>query len=223
MVIAVYDTNVFINREAGEVKITKGYVTTPVYEEIKDNKSVEYLQLNMINIEVRDARDEFIKRVNEIICGKNTLLSTADISVVALMLELHEEKFKTWIGPENAGLQEEIVCITKDNGIRNVLAMLDLIETSATRIFKYRCYACCKLYEKDVDFCRECGYSTITRVSVIVEDGKERICLKRNYNAVPKQHKTNKGVIILSEDVPEYSKYRREKNRREKDKKRSWI
>ena len=79
-------------------------------------------------------------------------------------------------------------CLSKDNAVFNLVN-----DTSyQDKKFKLRCYACTAMYDAHVDFCKHCGYNTITRVSVVNEDGKEKILFKKNYIPKPKIIKNKK-------------------------------
>lgn len=108
-----------------------------------------------------------------------------------------------------------------DNGVKNALNLFGLLNDTnyQDKVFKLRCYSCNKMYDHHVDFCSSCGYNTITRVSVIIEDGKEKILLKNNYVYRKKKPlKDRKGVELIAADQKEYIEYLNTKKRQEKSK-----
>lgn len=191
------------------------YTTNSVIGEIKDKASLDYLESQFFRISVRDPRDEYVKQTARATDGTLLYLSGVDVSVVALTLELHEELCNEWIGAENINVDRTVKCISRDNGIRNVLNSLGLLNDAmySERMFKLRCYACTKLYDYHVDFCKACGYNTITRVTVINEDGNEKVLLKKDYVPRKKVLKSSGGVEIRSADQKEYIQLLKQRER----------
>ena len=79
-----------------------------------------------------------------------------------------------------------------------------------------RCYACYMMYDEEMDFCTNCGYSTITRVAVMDEGNKERILLRKNYIPRRKVIKDSRGKEIISGGQREYRQYLIEKIQRKR-------
>lgn len=210
--IAILDTNIFINRKV-TTNFSKLIITSYVLSEIKDEETRNYYQLQSYNIETRNPANFYIEIVSKLNQDKNLLLSIADISVVALTLEMHEERFNKWISRE----EEEIVCLTEDNGIKQALGCLNLVDSGVEKKWKFRCSTCFVLYDNNRDFCKECGYATVTRVSYHEVDGNVIVHLKKGYKNKEKLLKDRKGNRILSEDQKEYKMYLRDKRKEEKE------
>jgi hypothetical protein len=80
-----------------------------------------------------------------------------------------------------------------------------------------RCYTCFCIYDKELDFCRRCGYNTITRVSVSIGADGYKVHLKKNYNYKTREIRDKNGKAIKSEDQREYLLLKRERRRDEKN------
>lgn len=210
--IAILDTNIFINRKVTN-EYSKILITNYVLAEIKDEETRNYYKLQSYNIEIKNPSDFYTDIVTKLNKEKNLLLSLADISVVALTLEMHEERFNKWISKE----QEGVVCLSEDNGIKQALGCLDLTPSNGEKMWKFRCSTCFILYDENRDFCGECGYATVTRVSYHEVDGNIHIHLKKGYKNKEKIIKDRKGNRILGEDQKEYKTYLRDKERMEKE------
>lgn len=202
----VIDTNYVINREIPNQGITHAYIPSSVEREVKDKLSQDYLTFYTFMITVKDPSEEYIRLVKEKVGDSLLYLSQADIDVVALTLELSGNFTEVWIGPDNFEDQGRVLCLSKDNGIRMALSLFGLFNRAdyQDRRFMLRCYACSQMYDKLTDFCANCGYNTITRVSVIEGD---KVCLKKNYQPRPKTLKSRNGVPIVSADQKEYAQY----------------
>lgn len=123
-----------------------------------------------------------------------------------------------WISEERAQDVETVRCLTNDNGIKAALRKLELdVETTfENRRYRMRCYACYMMYDEEMDFCTNCGYSTITRVTVMDEGNKERILLRKNYIPRRKVIKDSRGKEIISGGQREYRQYLIEKIQRKR-------
>lgn len=213
--IVVLDANNIIQREIPTDGDNRIYVTDSVLKEIRDEQTLKYLDLNMFNITVRNPTAEYIQTVTKKTSNSLLYLSSADIEVVALVLELTEELNDEWIGSENLNSEKIVRCFTKDNGVRNALNLFGILNDANYRDkkFKMRCYACLQIYDDHVDFCKKCGYNTVTRVSVIDTDEGEKILLKKDYKPRQKTLKTSNGIEIHSEDQREYTQLLKERER----------
>lgn len=216
--IVVLDANNVIQREIPAHGNEKTYITDSVIKEIKDRESLEYLESHLFHIAVREPKDEYVQQVSKAVEGSLLYLSEADVSVVALTLELTEELAEEWIGADNIGSGRAVKCISKDNGVRNALNKLELLNDAMyfEKKFKLRCYACSEMYDSHVDFCKICGYNTITRVTVVDTGDGERVLLKKDYMPRRKVLKGPGGVEILSADQKEYTKLVRQRERARK-------
>lgn len=206
----VIDTSYFIDRDIPFKNITVGYIPESVERELKDTQTCDYYKLHDFTISVRNPKETYVAEVKEAVQNKHFSISEADVDVVALMLELSDELNSEWIGKESLMDVEQLVCLTKDNGIRSALSLFDLYDDPHFLVKKYklRCFGCYEIYEKDVDFCRKCGHNTIARVSVVGEGENERVLLSKHFKYRPKVLKDDKGVVIRSEDQKEYIKYK---------------
>lgn len=214
----VLDANCIINKAIPASEIAEAFITSSVLEEIKDRASQEYLRMHGFLVTERNPRDEYVRLVLERTKDRLLYLSSTDIEVVALTLEISEELEECWISAENISNLPAVSCLSKDNAVINALNMFNLINDTSyqDKKFKLRCYACTAMYDSHVDFCKHCGYNTITRVSVVNEDGKEKALLKKNYTFKPKTIKNAKGVPIISADQKEYAEYLNQQKKAQK-------
>lgn len=208
----VVDANYIINREMPVQGISQVYITSSIEQEIKDKSTQDYLSSYAFMITVRDPSDDYVEFVKGKVKNSLLYLSQADIDIIALTLELSDEAAEVWIGPDNFENQSYVTCLSRDNGVRNALNLLGLLNEVdyQNKKFMLRCYACSQTYDKHVDFCANCGYSTITRVS-IAEDG--RTLLKKNYRPKLRSLKSKDGVPIISADQKEYIQHLRDLER----------
>lgn len=215
--IAVIDTGCLIDRDISAKNVTRGYVTESVLQEARSKNARECLDFFSFLIEVRNPAEEHLKRVKEDLAKRVHNLSETDMDVIALTLELKEEISDMWIGPDSPS-QVDVCCLTTDNGIKNELLRYNSYEDTAfsVRTFRIRCYSCCTLFNETMDFCRKCGHSTLTRVSVGETEDGERVFLKKNYNYRPRVYRDNKGVELRSSDQREYVEYQRMLSRKKK-------
>lgn len=208
MAIYVLDSGAFIKKQIFTGKI---YTTETVLREIKDKITVDFIEQHYIDINVIYPDENTVKSVIDLIKPLNTNLSTTDIEVISLTYQLYNKYCGDWITPENINNVETVKCITYDNGIKSVLDYLGLSDyfENNDKYFKYRCFGCFKIYETNLDFCKACGHKTVTRVAFIKVEGKEIMCLRKNYTHKVKVIKDAKGNEIKSEDIPEYAKYKK--------------
>lgn len=205
----VLDANYIINKELPTQEIDEAFITSSVLCEIMDKNSQEFLSMYGFLVTERNPREEYIKIVQKKMKDLLLYLSYADIEVVALTLEISEEIQDSWISPANINNLPTVKCLSKDNGVRNALNMFSLLNDDSyqNKVFKLRCYACTTIYDTHVDFCKNCGYNTITRVSVINDGEKDKVLLKKNYTPKPRSIRTKSGVEIISADQKEYTEY----------------
>lgn len=206
----VIDTNYFIDRELPQGNVTEAFIPSSVERELKDRHTEEYYQTYGFNITVRDPKEHYVSEVKEACRDKHYGISDADVDVVALMLELSDEINACWIGPDSMDGVEELFCLTKDNGIKAALTFFGLYEDPAfqSRKYRLRCFGCFTFYDKEVDFCRKCGYSTISRVSIVGEGPDERILFKKGFKYKERVLKDENGKVIRTEDQKEYLRMR---------------
>lgn len=212
--IYIIDANNIIQRDIPQEGNVEIYTTNSIIEEIKDKCTLEYLEQNMFRITKRDPASEFIEDVEKTAAKTLLGLSRPDIEIVALTLQMHTELSEEWISEDNINKDRQIMCLSKDNGIRNVLNSYGILHDNsyAEKKFKMLCYCCSAIYEKHVDFCKECGYNTVRRVTVADTEEGEKVFLKKNYIPRPRQLKIN-GVNIICADQKEYIQYMKRKDR----------
>ncbi|KAM0671898.1 hypothetical protein CWI42_040350 [Ordospora colligata] len=203
--LAVIDTGYILERHIPIEKITKGYITSSVKTELKNAQSRMYIDLFSFMIETRDPSDEYIAKVNEYLKSTVSNLSATDVDVVALTLELMDEMSSQWLGPGSLN-SIDVCCLTHDNGIKNALAHYGSYEDRdfSRRTYKTRCYACYSVFSECMDFCKNCGHSTLTKVSVGNANGKEVLYFKKDYKYKPKVIRDNNGIELRSIDQREY-------------------
>ncbi|ORD93801.1 hypothetical protein ECANGB1_1537 [Enterospora canceri] len=209
--IAVIDTCAILKRvDVGTIDV---YTTEGVDNELRDKESREIIGQKYVNLKVRNPSEESIRKIREFLIDKKSNLSCVDIELVALFYEIHREVEEEngqdeWITAENYRKIKNVVMHTDDNGIRGVLDGLGLQESGLSdKYYKYRCFTCFRIYEDDIDFCKSCGYKTITRVGFIIKNGTEVMCLKKGYEQKEKKICDKNGNEIGCEDTVEYKKY----------------
>ncbi|KAH9387298.1 uncharacterized protein NEMAJ01_2194 [Nematocida major] len=230
--VLVIDASAVINSIISQMDYAKGYIPQAVADELKCNESTQLISLHMCKIEVRDPVEKYVKIAEEKALEMGfSGLSKQDIQLAALALEISEENnsvFSAWITEES--IQKEVtqvVAVSLDNALKSLMAQLgvELHDTFVDRARKYmlRCYTCNKTYgiddrsaAKGLDFCRSCGYSTITRIGYTEVDGKVHLHLSKNYKFTEKILTTKSGKPIRSQDQKEYRWYRKSQMREEK-------
>lgn len=222
--ILVLDASAIISSELSQIEYSKGYIPSSVAEELKCQKSTELISLHMCKIEIRDPTDLYVKKATEKSLEMGySALSTQDIQLAALALELTTENnsiFSTWI-TETTLSAARVIAVSLDNALKSVMTQLgiELHDTFTDKNRKYlqRCYTCTKIYKTDekIDFCKACGYSTISRVAYTEENGKLELFLSRNYKYSEKTLKTKYGKPIKSQDQKEYRWYKRNEQKDE--------
>ncbi|KAM0680705.1 Nin1 binding protein [Glugoides intestinalis] len=213
--IIVLDANNIIERDIPEDGDIEMYTTKSVIDEIKDEETRQYLDSRLFQLTIREPLEEYVIQVSESIKNKLLYLSKTDIEVVALTLELTYEMEEEWIDHMNMNKDKTVRCNSKDNGVRNALNGLNILNDHSYTMkkFKLRCYACFQVYDSHVDFCKACGYNTITRITVIESADGEKLMFKKNYKPRTKVLKTHAGVEIRTEDQKEYSQFVRQRER----------
>lgn len=221
--IAIIDANYIIKQHIPLENISKAYIPSSVIKEIKDKVSYNYLEFAKFKIDIRDPSSEYILKVEETIKNKHFGISSVDIDVVALTLQISDEISGSWIDHQNINFIEEITCLTEDNGIKAALSIFGLsFDYSFTaNTFKLRCYACYTIYDEHLDFCKKCGYSTLSRVTVSEKNGKINLHLKSNFVPKDKIIKGPDGTIFKCADQKEYIRYQEKLKRMEKVKSES--
>lgn len=211
---AVIDTNFFINGKIHEHKYEHAFITTKILEEIRDNNTRSLYNLNSFRIEIRDPHENFTMKVTKYAEEKNLLLSDADISFVALCLEIQESLFDMWISSSSTGLMG----LSDDSDVLRALSHFNIPSNREVNPSSYifRCYGCFKLYENRKDFCDMCGYPTITRVRVSKEGDKTILHLKKNYKPTRKIIRDERGREIKSADSKEYYCLLKKKERKQR-------
>jgi len=222
--IAVLDASSIIKGALKEVDYTIGYIPEKVLNEVKSEHAREKYMHHSYKIEVRNASDKYVEiaRAKAKELGYSQL-SVPDIELAALALELTEEipsVFSSWIGSE-ALPSQRVICITQDMALKNLLSKLgvDMHEDyfEEGRRYLQRCHTCEKIYkgDKQVDFCKHCGYATVTKVSYFEDNDKFHLFLSKNFPY--KENKiTFRGKNIKSEDQKEYKWYCASKRKQER-------
>ncbi len=138
-------------KKYGEFQIV---LSTLILNELKDN--VSKLIFDGFNnlITVLEAKRKYMRKVEKLASeyGGKQVLSKADVSVLAIALELRERY--------NRG----VIIITEDYDIQNLSEALS-IEYSSVQgkkikrvlIFYKKCKACGRVYSGDLDSCPDCG------------------------------------------------------------------
>ena len=215
--IAVIDTNLFIHGRLGDYQYDAGYITSQVLAEIKDVGSRSLAALYSYKIEVRDPQPETVEEVSEEVATRGLQLSGADMSLVALCVELQSRDIGAWIGPERPHESPRIVCLTEDSRLLQALAAFGIgtNRTVQERTYKVRCHVCYTIYDNYADFCRRCGYHSLRYVSVTESEGGIRLHLKKSFKIVPKELRSPCGVVIRSADQKEYRALKKKQRRKE--------
>lgn len=184
--------------------------------ELRDRHTQEFRDFCAFKLTVRDPKERYVAEVNDAVRDKHYGISAPDVDVAALMLELSDAMSDTWIDPSNVDSVETLCCLTKDNGIKSALALFGLYDDPAflAKTYRLRCFGCYAVYDREVDFCRKCGYDTITRVTVVGEGSAERMMFSKNFRYRPRVLRDRSGVVIRTEDQKEYGRYVRERERR---------
>ncbi|KAG0437944.1 Ribonuclease VapC1 [Dictyocoela muelleri] len=183
--ITIADTSAIIDKQ---LSMNDEIIISPsVYQEIKDTRLIEYLK--NFNYKIIDPDNSVKVFVGNVADKNNLLLSNADIDVVALTYQYFSSNFDRWISKD-----QSIRCLTLDKGILQLLNILD-ISKYPQREFIFRCFSCFTLYKKNSDFCKKCGYATVTRVSINREDGM-KLMLKKNFKYKEKIVKDIYGNVI---------------------------
>lgn len=209
--IVILDANIFIAKTHNLASYKKIITTPSVIAELKDLDTILYATIHNFNIEIENPTKDFVEIVKQLNEDKNLLLSPADIDIVALTLQYASEKFNTWITNDTI-----YKCLSNDFGVKQALKHLGIDNEVQEKIWKFRCYCCYKIYNSKLDFCTACGYKTITRVSVRIENGKEIVNIKKGFVVKDKELIDKNGVVIKSEDQREYYWLKSDKRKAEK-------
>lgn len=211
---AVIDANYLIDRDVPFAGITAAYIPESVEAELRDRATAEYYRLYSFAVHVRRPSASYVAEVAEAVENRHFGVSSADIDVVALMLELSDEAGAEWVGEESLGRDTGLVCLTRDNGVRSALALFGLCGDPGFEARRYmlRCFGCYEMYDHAVDFCRKCGHNTVTRVAVVGDDN--RVLLSKHFRFRPRVLRDSRGTVIRSEDQREYARYRAEQKRK---------
>jgi rRNA maturation endonuclease Nob1 len=163
--ILIFDTNIFLKGIDINILKEKIYTTPEILEEIKvlkySDKNRNILDRIAVAIEkehliIKKPEVEYIKRVMDSskITGDINSLSKADIGLIGLSLELHEN------------LEEEVVLYSNDYSIQNLCSEMNIKFNSIFRkgikskkIFQIFCPLCNKSYPTgtEVKYCEVCG------------------------------------------------------------------
>lgn len=224
--VLVIDASAVISLQLSEIDYEEGYIPQAVADELKCKSSNSHIDMHMYKIKIRNPTEEYI-RIAEERAGElgHTGLSRQDIELAALALKVSEEYgsvFSSWIGPNSiSGVQ--VVAVTQDNMLKTLLRKLGVQLNDSFHEFdrKYlqRCFTCTKIYktEEKIDFCKSCGYPTVTRVAYKETDGKIELFLSKNYKYTEKVLE-HRGKPILSQDQKEYKWYKKsQRNTERKD------
>ncbi|TBT99506.1 putative nucleic acid-binding protein [Hamiltosporidium tvaerminnensis] len=220
--IGIIDTSSLIKRNIKIMNYTKFYTTTSVINEIKDNETLAFYNLNSYKIEIMNPSTIYIERIEKINIEKQFKLSNTDVEVVALTLQLYEDNMQGWISIENVNTLESVVCLTEDKSMISALCACGVISDgfNVQRNYKIRCFTCYKIYDNDIDFCKKCGYNTLSRISFTETNEGIKFHFKKNFNYCVKDIKDKYGKPIKSADQRNYEIYKREQRKKEKENKK---
>ena len=146
-----------INLDQGKLVTTPG-VSNELQPGGRDYRAFLFLQER--GLAINSPSKEDIKRIHRIATetGDISRLSKADIEVLALALDMNQEK--------------EAIIITDDYSIQNVAHALNInfksiSQDGITKSFKwtYRCSGCGKKFNENIKTCPICGALTKTTVS----------------------------------------------------------
>lgn len=148
--VLVLDSTVFYSG-AGLPPDSVSYMTREVLKEVKHKEGVETL-VSSGKVKVVEADEEYVRKVRGIAeeTGDLLKLSEADLSVIALSLELKDK-----------GMDFSVV--SDDSSIRNLLECLGIHTEGIEFKLKFLadwikyCPACGRVYGPDVDYCEVCG------------------------------------------------------------------
>ncbi|KAI5170836.1 hypothetical protein NEFER03_0295 [Nematocida sp. LUAm3] len=222
-VLAVVDASSIIEGNIREVEFTQGYIPSSVHAELKCEKSRERLLLYEHKIQIRDPKEESIEEARKAAESLgHTALSLPDIHLAALALEISKESdssFSSWISQETLP-NSEVITVTNDMVLKQVISCLGVMNYDGfyegTKNYLQKCFTCNKIYmqTQKVDFCKKCGYSTISRVSYRMENGEITLNLKKDY--VYQEKKIyHRGKEIKSQDQKEYKWYKTSQRKNE--------
>lgn len=204
----VLDTSPFLKGQVKHDLAEKFVCCERVLEEVRSKKSREELSLLPIKIHTIEPTEEFLKKAKmaAVKTGDISSLSTTDLFVIALTIQLHEESQASsnddsdqdsegeWVTPQNikkfVPIVKSVACMTSDFAIQNVLLSLELpvFSLDAQKVvrkktFVLRCYACFKItQDMEKKFCPSCGGPYLTKTSANVDsNGQVKVFLKKNY------------------------------------------
>ncbi|EHY64476.1 hypothetical protein NEAUS04_1556 [Nematocida ausubeli] len=217
--VLIVDASAVISLTLSEMGYTKGYLPQVIADEIKCQDSSKLLSLHMCKLEIRNPTEESIKIAADKAAELGyTGLSAQDIELAALALEVSNEYtsiFSSWLGQDTLDSTTEVVVVTLDIALKNLVTHLglQLHDSFKENNKKYlqRCYTCTRIYKTDVkqDFCKSCGYHTISKVSYTETDGKIELNLSKNFKYTEKKIHTHYGKEIRTQDQKEYKQYKR--------------
>ena len=138
-------------KKYGEFQIV---LSTLIVDELKDN--VSKLIFDSFNdlITVLEARKKYMSKVEKLASrfGGKQVLSKADMSVIAIALELREK------------YNRDVIIVTEDYDIQNLAEVLSIEYSSIQgkkikRVLRFykKCKACGRVYSGDLDACPDCG------------------------------------------------------------------
>ncbi len=150
----VLDASAILNEPNFEFEKQHSYITTPlVFREFKSMES-RLLVENALKhglLEVRSPKHGFFERAQLLVEEHGYKISRADVSVLALSLELQDEN-------------REFVVLTDDFSIQNFLGLLGIsyssvIQGEIKEIFSFskKCPVCGRVFHSSLKKCPACG------------------------------------------------------------------
>jgi len=125
------------------------YTTPSIYEELKSLKAKA--MFDAIKPKLNSPREDYIKKVKEVVKATNDKLSPQDIEVLALALMLKDKR-------------KNVILLTEDYGIMNVASCLSLRTKCFVNkgikdfyVWRKRCAICGRLVKKFISECPYCG------------------------------------------------------------------
>ena len=149
-------------------------ITTPeVIRELqpggRDHRNLSYLLEKGLTVHdaATTSRDFVRQTANQ--TGDVSRLSPTDVSVLALVLDLHQqEKTEVWLLTDDYSMQNVAIALN--------LRVESISQRGITKRFKWtcRCQGCGKKFKEHINICPICGATTKTRVATKMDREKSK-------------------------------------------------